>query len=178
MRPQNGARGMAPIDGHPSGDREPVRVRLLGGFGVSVGARTIGEDEWRLKKAGDLVKLLALAPDHRMHRERTMYLLWPELGPKAAANNLRQALHAARRVLDPVASTAASSRYLRLEGERLALCPDGPSVGGRGGLRGGRGRGSPLPRPRGLPGGAQPVRRRPPTGRSLRGLGGGPTHGA
>jgi predicted ATPase/DNA-binding SARP family transcriptional activator/DNA-binding CsgD family transcriptional regulator len=124
MRPQNGARGTAPNDDHPGGDRESVRVRLLGNFGVWVGARSIGENEWRLKKAGDLVKLLALTPDHRMHRERIMYLLWPELGSKAAANNLRQALHALRRVLDPVASTAAPSRCLRLEGELLALCPD------------------------------------------------------
>src|SRR3712207_5817828 len=111
-----------PISG---GDPEPLRVGLLGGFGVSVGARTVGEDEWPLKKAGDLVKLLALAPDHGMHRERIMDRLWPELGKKAAANNFRQALHAARRVLDPGASTAAPSRYLRLEGERFALCPDG-----------------------------------------------------
>jgi predicted ATPase/DNA-binding SARP family transcriptional activator/DNA-binding CsgD family transcriptional regulator len=125
MRPQNGARGTAPIDGYPGGDRESVRVRLLGGFAVSVGARTIGENEWRRKKAGDLVKLLALAPDHRIHRERAMYLLWPELGSKAAANNLRQALHAARQVLDPGASTAAFSSYLRLEDELLALYPNG-----------------------------------------------------
>jgi predicted ATPase/DNA-binding SARP family transcriptional activator/DNA-binding CsgD family transcriptional regulator len=102
-----------------------VRVRLLAGFSVTVGARTIGGGEWRLKKAADLVKLLALAPDHRMHRERITYLLWPELGSEAAANNLRQALHAARRVLVRGGSTADPSRYLRLEGELLALCPDG-----------------------------------------------------
>jgi DNA-binding SARP family transcriptional activator len=96
---------------------------LFGRFTISVGALTIGEYEWRLKKAKDLVKLLALAQDHRMHRERAMYLLWPELGTKAAANNLRQALHAARKVLDPVASTAASPSYLHLEGELLSLCP-------------------------------------------------------
>jgi predicted ATPase/DNA-binding SARP family transcriptional activator/DNA-binding CsgD family transcriptional regulator len=125
MQPQNGAKDTAPIDGHSSGTPEPVRVSLLGGFAVSIGARTIRAQEWRRKKAGDLVKLLALTPGHRMHRERAMDLLWPGLGPKAAANNFRQALHMARRVLDPVASDAASSRYLRLEGELLVLCPDG-----------------------------------------------------
>jgi DNA-binding SARP family transcriptional activator len=125
MQPQNGAKDTAPIDGHSSGTPEPVRVGLLGGFAVSIGARTIRAQEWRRKKAGDLVKLLALTPGHRMHRERAMDLLWPGLGPKAAANNYRQALHMARRVLDPVASDAASSRYLRLEGELLVLCPDG-----------------------------------------------------
>src|SRR5215213_7528168 len=73
---------------------EAVRIRLLGGFSVSVGFRTIEENEWRLKKAAGLVKLLALAPGHRLHREQTMELLWPNLDPEAAANNLHQVLHA------------------------------------------------------------------------------------
>ena len=63
---------------------EPMRVWLLGGFRVSVGSRTIEGDAWRLRKAAALVKLLALAPDHRLHREQAMDLLWPELGTKAA----------------------------------------------------------------------------------------------
>jgi predicted ATPase/DNA-binding SARP family transcriptional activator/DNA-binding CsgD family transcriptional regulator/Tfp pilus assembly protein PilF len=125
MPPQTAAKGTAPTYGHPSGDPEPVRVRLLGGFQVSVGARTIGGNEWRLRRASDVVKLLALAPDHRMHREQIMYLLWPESGREAAANNLRQALYGARQVLGPVPGAATSSHFLRLEGERLALCPDG-----------------------------------------------------
>jgi DNA-binding SARP family transcriptional activator len=56
-----------------------VRVRMLGGFSVSVGARTIEEGQWRLKKAASLLKILALAADQRMHRERVMDLLWPGL---------------------------------------------------------------------------------------------------
>lgn len=76
-----------------------------------------------LKKAAGLVKLLALAPNHRVHRERTMDLLWPDLDPKAAANNLRHALHVARRTLEPSTATA-SPRYLVLGGELLELCPD------------------------------------------------------
>ena len=39
---------------------DAVRIRLLGGFRVSVGERSIGEERWRLKKAASLVKLLAL----------------------------------------------------------------------------------------------------------------------
>src|SRR5829696_2306152 len=64
---------------------EQLRVRLLGGFQVSVGPRTIEESEWRLRKAARLVKLLALAPNHRMHRDEAMHLLWPKLDTKAAA---------------------------------------------------------------------------------------------
>jgi DNA-binding SARP family transcriptional activator len=47
-----------------------VRVKLLGCFSVSVGDRVIEQDEWRLRKAAALVKLLALAPSHRLHREQ------------------------------------------------------------------------------------------------------------
>jgi predicted ATPase/DNA-binding SARP family transcriptional activator/DNA-binding NarL/FixJ family response regulator len=105
--------------------REPevVRISLLGGFRVSVGSRTIEEGEWHLKKAQSLIKLLALAPRHRLHREQAMNLLWPEqLDQKAAANNLHQALHFARRALEPEAVTASNSHLLRLHGELLELC--------------------------------------------------------
>jgi len=98
---------------------EAVRVKLLGGFSVSVGNRTIQHNEWRLKKAASLVKLLALAHGHRLHREQVMDALWPDLGKKAASNNLRQALHAARKALDP----AAGPQYLATEDEQLVLYP-------------------------------------------------------
>ncbi|MGZ4354172.1 MAG: ATP-binding protein [Gaiellaceae bacterium] len=61
------------------------------------------ERAWRLKKARELVKLLALAPDHRLHREQVMDVLWRDRDPAAAANNLHQAVHVARRALDPAA---------------------------------------------------------------------------
>jgi hypothetical protein len=99
-----------------------VRIRLLGTFEVSTGSRVIREGEWRLRKAASLVKLLALAPDHRLHREQIMDLLWPDLAPKAAANNLHQALHIARRTLEP---NAATHQYLSTEGQSLALYPNG-----------------------------------------------------
>jgi predicted ATPase/DNA-binding SARP family transcriptional activator/DNA-binding CsgD family transcriptional regulator len=100
--------------------RKAVRVWLLGGFRVSVGSRTIAQDAWRLRKAANLVKLLALAPGHRLHREQAMNLLWPDSGRRAASNSLRKALHTARRTLDP----DAGSRYLVSEGESLVLCPN------------------------------------------------------
>src|SRR5918995_914072 len=97
-----------------------VRIRLLGGFEVSVGARAIEEDAWRLRKAANLVKLLALAAGNRLHREQVMYTLWPELGIRAASNNLRQTAHSARRTLDP----SMGSRYLASRDESLVLCPE------------------------------------------------------
>jgi predicted ATPase/DNA-binding SARP family transcriptional activator/DNA-binding CsgD family transcriptional regulator len=87
-----------------------------------VGSRILEEGEWRLRKAANLVKILALCPGHRMHRERAMDLLWPELGSQAASNNLRGVIHAARRTLEPHPS--AASRYLTLQDDQVALYPE------------------------------------------------------
>jgi predicted ATPase/DNA-binding SARP family transcriptional activator/DNA-binding CsgD family transcriptional regulator len=95
-----------------------MRIRVLGDFEVSVGPRTINDASWRLRKAASLVKLLALAEGHRLHREQAMDLLWPDHAKKDASNNLRGALHAARRTID----TAGGSLYLASEGASLVLC--------------------------------------------------------
>ena len=75
-----------------------LRIRLLGGFEVA-GAEAVPESAWRLRRAKSLVKLLALAPDRRLHREQVAELLWPDRDQGSAANNLRQALFVARRAL-------------------------------------------------------------------------------
>ena len=122
--------------GASGGEPEAVRIWLLGGFRVSVGSRSIGEEEWRLKKAGSLLKLLALAEGHRMHREQAMELLWPGLDPEAALNNLHYALHVARRTLEPAAPANTASRYLLLRRDLLTLCPEGlPATGEAGAAR-------------------------------------------
>jgi two-component SAPR family response regulator len=76
-----------------------VTVTLLGGFAAAIDGVSVREKVWRLKKARELVKLLALAPGHRLHREQAMDVLWPDRGPAAAANNLHQAVYVARRAL-------------------------------------------------------------------------------
>jgi DNA-binding SARP family transcriptional activator len=69
-----------------------------------------------LRKARTLVKVLALEPERRLHREQAMELLWPDLTATAAQNNLHQALHAARRVI--------GADRLTLEDGMLALAGD------------------------------------------------------
>lgn len=102
---------------------EPVAIRLLGGFSVSVGNRQVRGSEWRLRKSRSLVQLLTLSRTHRLHREQVLELLWPDMDLKAAAANLRSTLYAARRALDPQPS--ARSQYLALEQDQLVLCPSG-----------------------------------------------------
>src|SRR5438309_2723805 len=93
-------------------------VRLLGGFQVEVDGRPIQAQAWRHRRGADLVKLLALAPEHRLHREELMERLWPELGVEAAAANLRKAVHYARRALGRQDSIESI-------GELVALWPAG-----------------------------------------------------
>src|SRR5581483_5369852 len=92
-----------------------LRIELLGGFRVTSAARAVEESAWRLRKARALIKLLALTPEHSLHREQVIESLWPDLEPAAASNNLRQALFVARRALDSVGEDG---------GERLELGPD------------------------------------------------------
>ena len=78
---------------------QALDVRLLGGFRVAVAGQLVAETVWRQRRAAAIVKLLALEPSHRLHREHLIDTLWPELEPDAAANNLRVTLHHARQGL-------------------------------------------------------------------------------
>ena len=78
---------------------QKAAVTLLGGFAAEVDGTPVPDSAWRLRKAKELVKLLALADGHHLHREQAMDALWPDRDLTAAANNLNQAVHAARRAL-------------------------------------------------------------------------------
>jgi predicted ATPase/DNA-binding SARP family transcriptional activator len=101
--------------GMPGSPGPELRIDLLGGFRVAAGGRTVDEAAWRLRKARGVVKLLALAPEHSLHREQVIEALWSDRDPTAASNNLRQALFVARRALDSCGEGGA---------ERLALVHD------------------------------------------------------
>src|SRR5947209_17598235 len=90
-----------------------LRIDLLGRFPVVCGLRQVDDKSWRLHKARSLVKLLALARNHRLGRDEILDLLWPDSEPDAALNSLHRTLHVARRALDPV----APSTYLTLTGD-------------------------------------------------------------
>ncbi|MGH2925505.1 MAG: AfsR/SARP family transcriptional regulator [Solirubrobacterales bacterium] len=97
---------------------------MLGGFGVAVGDRKVPESAWRLRKAKSLIKLVALAPDRRVHRERAAELLWPDRTADSAANNLHQALYVARRALE--AAGADALECLALRDDMLVLSEERP----------------------------------------------------
>jgi DNA-binding SARP family transcriptional activator len=93
---------------------------LLGGFSVTVAGRPVA-DRWRLRKAKTLVKLLALAPGHRLHRDIVADSLWRDADPQATANNLHQLMHTIRRMM--------GAESITLSDDVVRLCPgDGLTV--------------------------------------------------
>ncbi|HEU4675871.1 MAG TPA: AAA family ATPase, partial [Motilibacteraceae bacterium] len=82
-----------------------VRVTVLGTFEVTVDGVPVPTEAWGRRHAAALVKLLALSPGRRLHREQVMEALWPGVAPQSAGPRLHKAAHYARRALgdDPTA---------------------------------------------------------------------------
>ena len=93
-----------------------IRVDVLGQFRVTVDGREMPQSDWRRSRSAAVVKLLALAAGHRLHREQAMEALWPEMEPDASAANLRKAVHYARRVL-------GAHDAIVTDGDVVALAP-------------------------------------------------------
>jgi predicted ATPase/DNA-binding SARP family transcriptional activator len=102
-------------------DDAGMRIRLLGGFEVTMADRPVAGDAWRLRKAKTLVKLLALARGHRMHRDALVAVLWPDRDAASATNNLHQALYVARRALAGAPGAPCSLR------DDVVLLSEGPT---------------------------------------------------
>ena len=94
-----------------------VEVRLLGGFTVLVDGVPTPASRWTRRPASALVKLLALAPRGRLHRDRVVDALWPDLALDVALPRLHKAAHFARGALGDRAAVA-------FRGEVVALFPD------------------------------------------------------
>src|SRR5690349_9944344 len=98
-----------------------VEIQVLGGFQVAVDGTLIVADAWKRERGAALVKLLALNPQHRLHREQAMEAFWPELDPEAAGANLRKAVHFARKSLGAL-------ELLDFNNDILALSPNAELV--------------------------------------------------
>jgi predicted ATPase/DNA-binding SARP family transcriptional activator len=105
-----------------------VHIHLLGGFAVSVGGRPVAEEAWRLRRARTLIKLLALAPERRMHRDQLAELLWPDEPP--APNSLHQVIYTARRALgDASARVEMRDGVVQLSGDDVWVDVDAFEAG-------------------------------------------------
>ena len=94
-----------------------VEIWLLGGFRAQVDGTPVPAGRWSRRSAGALVKLLALSPGHRLHREQVIDALWPDLGLDEAAPRLHKAAHFARKAL-------GLPDALLVRSDLVALCPE------------------------------------------------------
>jgi len=91
-----------------------VEVRLLGGFAVLVDGTPTPASRWQRRHAAALVKLLALSPEGRPHRDRVVDALWPGRTLDLAFPRLHKAAHYARRALDDRAAVALRDEVVTL----------------------------------------------------------------
>ena len=76
-----------------------IHVTLLGRFAVTVGGVPVAEAGWKRRHAAAVVKVLALAPGRRLHREQVIDLVWPGDTIAEAVPKLHKAAHFARRAI-------------------------------------------------------------------------------
>src|SRR5690348_2327982 len=76
-----------------------VQVRLLGRFEAVVDGRLVPARSWQRQSASRLVKLLALQPARRLHREQVIDALWPDVDLDTGGARLHSAAHYARTAL-------------------------------------------------------------------------------
>jgi DNA-binding SARP family transcriptional activator len=101
----------------------PLHIVTLGRFEVRQEARTVPESAWRQRRAGELFRLLLLGERHCLSRDQVIEALWPDRPPGAATTPFHQATSALRRALEPDLPDKFPSRYLEVEGGRVALHP-------------------------------------------------------
>jgi DNA-binding SARP family transcriptional activator len=98
-----------------------ITITMLGGFSVFRDGDVVPAERWRRRQAAALVKLLALAPGRRLHREQVIDTLWPDGTLTDGATRLHKAAHFARRALD-------DPRAVMLRAELVELLPDATVV--------------------------------------------------
>ena len=95
-----------------------IHVTLLGRFAVTVGGVPVAEAGWKRRHAAAVVKVLALAPGRRLHREQVIDLVWPGDTIAEAVPKLHKAAHFARRAIGVPDSVV-------LRGDQVVLYPGG-----------------------------------------------------
>src|SRR6266550_9186880 len=98
-----------------------LEIHLLGPFRILVDGQAIDERQFTRRKPKQLIKLLALQPQHQLYREQAMEFLWPNSDPESAANNLHKAIHMARHALEPALKSVAESHFILTQGPHVLL---------------------------------------------------------
>jgi DNA-binding SARP family transcriptional activator len=105
-----------------------LEVSVLGRFNVERRNGGGPVSEWQRRGAKTLIKLLATSPEHALHREQVLELLWPGVELNSALNSLGKALHAVRHALEPELPPRGDSAYVRSRDSMVSLAMEHVSI--------------------------------------------------
>lgn len=107
----------------------PLKIASLGQFAIWKDRRRINDAAWNRRKAGELLRFLLLQSNRATGREVIIEALWPDHNSDSPGDLLHQATSALRHALEPDLPDKFPSRYIKVEGERIALAlPHGSEV--------------------------------------------------
>ncbi|HZU12304.1 MAG TPA: AAA family ATPase [Chloroflexota bacterium] len=98
-----------------------LRLYLLGGFRAESCGAAVPTTAWQRPTARTLVKMLAVAPGHTLHREQLEEYLWPDVPLRGTGPRLNKMVHMARHALEPRLRDGKDSLYLRADRDVVAL---------------------------------------------------------
>lgn len=106
--------------------QDQLFIYLLGDFSVWLGDKQISDEAFERRKPRQLLKLLALQEEFRLHRDQVLEHLWPELSPESASSQLHKAVHQIRRAFATVQTKVSPEKLLEVkEGELRLWAPAG-----------------------------------------------------
>jgi LuxR family maltose regulon positive regulatory protein len=110
--------GLPDVEYHP-GYR--LRVKTLGPFRVWRGGEKVDDREWRRSKALQLFQLLLTNRNGAMQRDEITDTLWRDLEPESAQRNLKVALYALNKALEPDRAAGVEAAYIVRHGTAYGL---------------------------------------------------------
>ncbi|HMP40029.1 MAG TPA: BTAD domain-containing putative transcriptional regulator, partial [Roseiflexaceae bacterium] len=98
-----------------------LRIRTLGAFTIWRGEHEVRDRDWRSSKARQLFQLLLTERGRAIPRDRLLDILWPDMDPEAAANNLRVTMNRLSKALEPDRPEGAPPSYLQQQSDTYSL---------------------------------------------------------
>jgi DNA-binding SARP family transcriptional activator len=99
--------------------KAPIRLYLLGRFEIVREGRTLRADEWPRRKAGSLIKYLAI--QKRLVKDQAIDLFWPDSDLDSGANNLYRTIHELRQTLNKFLGSDTAELVFGFEDGVLSL---------------------------------------------------------
>ncbi|MCZ7676170.1 MAG: winged helix-turn-helix domain-containing protein [Roseovarius sp.] len=78
---------------------QPLHIRMLGRFSVTLNERHIPVETWQRKAAVTVLKILAIRPGHLVPRDRLIEFLWPGIDERRGRDRLKVAVYSLRQLL-------------------------------------------------------------------------------